>query len=410
MTDTPDLRLGVVGLGMRSDLAELAHRPGAGSRIAAVCDPDPTRRAEAPARFGPEVATTSDPGALAAMDLDAVFVLSPDHTHEEVGVALLEAGVPIFLEKPMAITTDGCDRLLTAARKSGARLYVGHNMRHLPVITAMRELIVSGAVGEVKAIWCRHFVGNGGDFYFKDWHADRRNTTGLLLQKGAHDIDVIHWLADGYTRRVTGMGGLAVYGQIDDRRPPSGGLMIEWLDPEHNWPPLRQTGLNPVVDVEDLSMVHMQLDNGVYASYEQCHFTPDYWRNYTVIGTEGRLENFGDGADGSVIKVWNRRGDYRPEPDLTVPVQTPQGTHGGADPLLVAEFLEFVRHGGTTLTSPVAAREAVATGYAATMSLRDGSSPRDIDPVADDLAEYFATGQTESGQVPTALDPPCVLT
>ena len=37
----------------------------------------------------------------------------------------------------------------------------------------------------------------------------------------------------------------------------------------------------------------MTLDNGVQASYEQCHFTPDYWRNYTVIGTEGRLENFG---------------------------------------------------------------------------------------------------------------------
>ncbi len=39
-----------------------------------------------------------------------------------------------------------------------------------------------------------NFVGSGGDFYFRDWHAERRYSTGLLLQKAAHDIDVIHWL------------------------------------------------------------------------------------------------------------------------------------------------------------------------------------------------------------------------
>ncbi|MFE7394434.1 Gfo/Idh/MocA family oxidoreductase [Streptomyces sp. NPDC057582] len=95
----------------------------------------------------------------------------------------------------------------------------------MPVVVAMRELIVNGAIGKVKAVWCRHFVGHGGDFYFKDWHADRRLTTGLLLQKGAHDIDVIHWLAGGYTRRVNAMGGLTVYGGIDDDDEDEGGSL-----------------------------------------------------------------------------------------------------------------------------------------------------------------------------------------
>ena len=40
-----------------------------------------------------------------------------------------------------------------------------------------------------------------------------------------------------------------------------------------------------MVDVEDISMVNMRLTGGIMASYQQCHFTPDYWRNYTVIGT-----------------------------------------------------------------------------------------------------------------------------
>jgi predicted dehydrogenase len=301
-----DLRLGVIGLGVRSTLADLAHRPGAGSRVIACCDQDPQMLAIAPQRFGSDVITTTDRGELLRADLDGVFVLTPDHTHEAIGVDFLHAGIPVFLEKPLAITTTGCDRILAAARTSGTRLYVGHNMRHMPVIVAMRRLIEEGAIGQVKAIWCRHFVGHGGDFYFKDWHADRMNTTGLLLQKGAHDIDVIHWLGGGYSRLVNAMGGLVVYGDITSRRERTGERMTDWLDPEHNWPPSSLRDLNPVVDVEDLSMMQMRLDNGVFASYQQCHFTPDYWRNYTVIGDEGRLENFGD-AEGATVKVWNRR-------------------------------------------------------------------------------------------------------
>src|SRR5699024_6136311 len=126
-----------------------------------------------------------------------------------------------------------------------------------------------------------------------------------------------------------------------------------------------QTGLHPVVDVEDLSMANLVLENGVLASYQQCHYTPDYWRNYTVIGTEGRLENVGDAAD-ATIALWNRRHAGHAEPDEVVPVPGAGGGHGGADPRLVAEFLEFALHGGPTATSPVAARQAVAAGVCAT--------------------------------------------
>ena len=49
------------------------------------------------------------------------------------------------------------------------------------------------------------------------------------------------------------------------------------------------------IDVEDTNMILMNLDNGVRACYLQCHFAPDIWRNYTFIGTEGRLENVNGG-------------------------------------------------------------------------------------------------------------------
>ncbi|NUR05997.1 MAG: Gfo/Idh/MocA family oxidoreductase [Nocardioidaceae bacterium] len=375
-----DLRVGVIGYGLRSGLVRLAHRPGAGSALAGICDPRAERREQAVANLGAGVVVVETVEDLLGLDLDAVFVLSPDHLHEEHAVAVLEAGAAAYLEKPMAITTAGCDRILATAARTGSKVYVGHNMRHMPVVAEMRRLVVEGAIGSVKAVWCRHFVGHGGDFYFKDWHAERAKSTGLLLQKGAHDIDVIHWLAGGYSRSVSAIGTLAVYGGLPHDGPggylPSTGWNAHALT---TWPPAAQTGINPAADVEDLSMMLMTLDNGVLASYQQCHFTPDYWRSYTVIGDAGRLECFGNGPGGE-IRVWNSRKAGYAEADLVVPIPAAEGGHGGADPSIVDEFLGYVRDGGETLTSVVAAREAVAAGYAGTQSLRSGGRPVAIAP------------------------------
>lgn len=379
------MRIGVIGYGLRSSL--LKHCPP--GSVVAVCDPRPQRRPEGIAGFD-----TVD-GLLGA-GLDAVFVMSPDHLHAEHVTAVLDAGVAAYVEKPLALTAADADAVLAVARRTGSPLYVGHNMRHMPVVLAMRALIADGAIGAVKAVWCRHFVGHGGDFYFKDWHAERARSGGLLLQKGAHDIDVIHWLAGGYTRRVTAMGGLTVYGGIADRTG-TGYLDAHDFDAYlANWPPAAQTGLHPTVDVEDLSMATLALDNGVYATYQQCHYTPDYWRNYTVIGDAGRLENVGDGP-GAEVRVWNRRHRGHAAPDHVVRLGAAEGGHGGADPAIVAEFLRHVRTGAPTLTSPLAAREAVATAVAATESVRAGGAPRDVPPPDPAITEHFSLDRGSSG-------------
>lgn len=106
------------------------------------------------------------------------------------------------------------------------------------------------------------------------------------------DIDVLHFLSGGRTARVNAMGGLVVYGDVVSNRqtePPnlskaSRAVQKASLD---NWPPGEQKNLSQTIDVEDVSMMQMLCDNGVLLSYQQCHFTPDYWRNYT--STSGSL-------------------------------------------------------------------------------------------------------------------------
>lgn len=387
-----DLLLGVIGAGKRGNLAACAHQPGRGSRIAACCDVNPGAFANWRERAGADLYTTPDVRELLARPLDAVFICSPDHLHEEHAVAALEAGKAVYLEKPMAITIAGCDRILDAARRTGTRLFVGHNMRYMGIIRKMKALIDAGAVGEVKSVWCRHFISYGGDAYFRDWHAERKNSTGLLLQKGAHDLDVIHWLCGARTTRVSAFGALSVYDRLP-RRDPADSPNVAF-NPAH-WPPRSQSGFNPVIDVEDQNVVIMQMERGILGAYLQCHFTPDCCRNYTVIGTDGRLENLGDEPD-SPIAVWNRRTDkYRLIPDEVHRAEAPaDGTHGGSDPLIVEEFLRYVRSGGPTTATPEAARMAVAVGCQATASLRGGGQPLDIPPLP--FPETSATQETRS--------------
>ncbi|GAB3976865.1 Gfo/Idh/MocA family oxidoreductase [Actinoallomurus acanthiterrae] len=387
-----DLRIGVVGLGLRLKLAEAAHRPGRGSIVAAVCDTDPAALEHAVRLFDAKIAVTDYRELLDRDDVDAIIVMTPDDTHERITVDCLQASKPVYLEKPMHITVTGCDNILRTAYETGTRLYVGHNMRHMSVVRLMRDIIAQGTIGEPKTIWVRHFVAYGGDYYFKDWHAERGRSTGLLLQKAAHDIDVVHWLGGGYTTRVNALGELTVYGDLP-RRAPGTPRPDGWLK-EFEWPPTARENLNHHIDVEDVSVMNMRLDNGIIAAYQQCHFSPDYVRNYTVIGTEGRLENFGD-RPGDTVKVWNTGPtDYRADCDIAFKVPYAEGTHGGGDLRILEEFCRFVRFGGPTDTSPVAARMSVAAGYMATMSLRDGGTPQDIPPLDPTLAAYFDRGQT----------------
>lgn len=386
-----DLKIGVIGSGGRGVIAGHAHHPGQGSRVVACCDLDPATLERNRETYGREIFTTGDYRLLLEQDVDAVFVTAPDFLHEEMAVTALCARKAVYLEKPMAISTEGCDHVLRAAFESKARLYLGHNMRHMPFVRKMKELIDGGAIGQVKTAWCRHFVGHGGDYYFKDWHAQREYSTGLLLQKGAHDIDILHWLCGGYSRRVNALGSLLLYGDVPDRAPAKA-LPTKPdfnIHEDFHWPPASQTRLNAQIDVEDVSMMQMQLDNGVLASYQQCHFTPDYWRSYTVIGTQGRIENFGNGEDGTCIKVWNRRKWGWSAPDEVHMIGNSAGEHGGADPLIVREFVRFAREGGATQTSPLAARYSVAAGHAATHSLREGGIPVDVAPVEDEIEDYF---------------------
>ena len=322
-------------------------------------------------------------------DLDGVFVTSPDFCHAEHATYTLEHGVGVYLEKPIAISIDGADKILRAAYDNKAKLVLGHNMRYMSFVLKMKELIDSGVIGDIKAIWCRHFISYGGDAYYRDWHADRKYSNSLLLQKGAHDIDVIHWLAGSYTKRVCGFGSLSLYDKLP-RREKDPEIPIDTSFNVTHWPPMEQKDFNPVIDVEDISMINMQLANGVQASYQQCHFTPDSCRNYTIIGTKGRIENYGDQHEDTTIELWDDRkvDSFRLHGDATFRTPPSKGGHGGSDPAIVRSFFSALRGEGAPNSTPQAARYSVAAGCLGADSIRSGGMPLEIPALPEELENH----------------------
>lgn len=286
-------------------------------------------------------------------DIDAIAVLTRDDQHKEHAIAALRAGKDVYLEKPMGITIEECDEIIEEWKKSGRKLMIGFNMRFMPMYQTMKKHIDAGAIGDVKAIWVRHFVGFGGHFYYQDWHRNSKYTNSLLLQKASHDIDVIHMLAGSYVKKVAAFGSLDFYDQPENFE--ADGLK-------------HQTDLE--MDVEDNNVLIMELENGVKASYLQNHFTPDYQRNYVVIGTKGRMEN--DEVNETITIKTRNTGSLEDMSDIVIQMKPTEGVHAGGDLRITESFIDYILEDKEPSVTPYDGRMSVAVGVKATESVREG--------------------------------------
>ncbi len=384
------MRLGMIGTGGRGSMYKLWMK-NPRVEVVAGADVNPAAR-ESFAQDLPDAFVAEDyRHVLDRKDVHAVAVCTPDFLHHQHAVAALQAGKHLFCEKPLAITIEDCDDILRAWQRAGVRMMVGFNMRYAYFCARMKQLVDDGAIGEVKTAWTRHFVGWGGRFYYHDWHASRRNTTGLLLQKATHDLDVMHWVCGTHTVRTAAFGKLMYYGgrMPDELRCSACEIRESCPDEAAKWGGHDdRCAFRKEVDVEDVSVMIMQYANGVQAAYQQCHFSPEYERNYTFIGTEGRIES--DEPHGKVY-LWRRTlGRNQTEPTEVFECASRFGGHGGADPVISEDFVNMVLDGAAPRAPAVAGRWSVAAGVCATQSLRNGGAPVDVPPLPDDLSHLDA--------------------
>ena len=383
------MRLGMIGTGGRGGMYKHWMKD---ARVEIVAGADVSEQARGAFQADlPRAFVTDDyRRVLERKDIDAVAVCTPDFCHHEHAVAALNAGKHLFCEKPLAITIEDCDDILRAYVRSGQRMMVGFNMRYAFFVNKMKELVDGGVIGKIQAAWTRHFVGWGGRFYYHDWHATRKNCTSLLLQKGSHDLDVMHWICGTHTVRTAAFGKLMRFGGDKPNDLRCGNCPDEYLciESQRRW----KGGddlccFRREVDIEDVSNMVMEYANGVQAAYLECHFSPDYERNYTFIGTEGRIES--DEPEGKVYLYRRIPGKNNTTPEI---FECPSrfGGHGGADPQIAEDFVKMVVDAAPPRAPAVAGRHSVAAGVCAAQSLRNGGMPVAVPPLPDDLKHLDA--------------------
>jgi predicted dehydrogenase len=301
-----EVRVAVVGVGNRGTLLlrNLIKIPGV--RVAAVCDVLPERAAAA-------AKIVSDAGGAARewqdfrkmldeqTEIDAVVVATPDWTHKDIDIAVLEVGKHLYAEKPLALTVEDCKLVVNAAREAKGIFQVGFQLRHDPNRSAAQKFIRDGGAGRV--LMC-HGIRHGGDLP-RDipWYFDRTRCGDIVVDQGIHILDQFTWAIGTHPVRALASGGTDLF--VND--PPGRTVM------------------------DNYSLI-FEYPNGVRVNFSHHYFDPP--------GFSGIQERVfaSDGAVDLVSATW------KPRARRSEPVKLPVPNAGrSADYMSLAAYIDNVR-------------------------------------------------------------------
>jgi len=203
-----ELNVAVIGVGNIGSAHAAALYGGMveGARLAALCDTDEGKRATLSEKYkGVPVYADAD-GLFSAGICDAVIVSVPHRHHAPIGIKAFESGLHVLCEKPIGVSVSDAKALISAAEKSGKVFSMMFNQRTNPVFRKVKELVDSGAVGQIKrAVWVitnwyrsQAYYNSGG------WRATWSGEGGgVLLNQAPHQLDLFQWIC-GMPSKVRG--------------------------------------------------------------------------------------------------------------------------------------------------------------------------------------------------------------
>ena len=439
---TPRKRYAVVGVGSRARMFTnaMTGKFRDTSEVVAVCDRNAGRLARAVKTIGETGA--SQPRAYAAADFDRmlretkpeyVIVTTTDASHDDYIVRALDAGCDVITEKPMTTTAEKAQRILDAVKRSGRQVRVTFNYRYSPPRTQIKELLMSGEIGDVISVdftWLLNTV-HGAD-YFRRWHANKANSGGLMVHKSTHHFDLVNWWLGAQPETVHAFGSRQFYTPDTARRmglsgphercltcpekqkcsfyfdlAADPGLKALYLDNEQYDGYYRdQCVWRPSIDIEDTMNVMVRYDNGAHLNYALSAY--DAWEGYHIAfnGTKGRIEHrivesggaagaakVQSGSESVSIRVIPMRGQARDiEPIIG------KGSHGGGDDVMLTEIFgngppdkykraSDERAGAWSALVGIAANKCFETGQTVRIAdLVTGLTPPERAPMPDRLA------------------------
>ncbi|UDY35190.1 Gfo/Idh/MocA family protein [Dermatobacter hominis] len=358
---TAPIRYGFVGVGMmgQEHIRDVAALPGA--EVVAVADPHEPSVAGARAAAGADVPAHPDvESMLAAEELDAVVISTPNHTHRQVLEPLWSTSLHLMVEKPLCTTVEDCVAVREAASRHDGVVWVGLEYRYMPPVQRFLAAVVGEGVGAVRSLSIRE---HRFPFLVKvdDWNRFSANTGGTLVEKCCHFFDLMRVVVPGEPVRVMASGAQDV-NHLDERYEAG------------------------VPDILDNAFVIVDFDSGARALLDLSMFAEGsaFEQELVAVGDAGRVQvelpGFMEQVRGrrAVLTIGSRGEGWpveRTELDADDRVLH-EGAHHGASFLEHVEFCAAIRDGRAAAVGVDDGLWSVAMGVAAHRSIDEGRPVR----------------------------------
>jgi predicted dehydrogenase len=354
-------RIGVIGLGQRiAHVLAAMQEVGWRLRIEGQVDPAPVGApilAAAGIAEGPAFETPAE--LLARGPYDLVMIGTPNHLHFEHINLALDAGYPVFAEKPIVRTQS--ESLALAARLAGAGprppLFIGLVMRSMPIVRAVIARVDSGALGEIVSIDAtEHLPPEHGGYLARNWRRRQAWGGSYLLDKVCHDFDIFGRIAGARPARIASFGGRRIFTPERGETAPR-----TWDDGEaaYAFDPGWQ-GANDAfqsdMDVTDHQTAMIEYENQIRLSFHANSHVGLAERRWYVAGTEGTLI-----ADLVRNRLMVRRALSRAKPERLDFGERTEDAHNGADQAMARDLLASLEAGAAFPVTPFDSLEAGLT-------------------------------------------------
>lgn len=211
------VRLGIIGSGRRGRGVAILIKDLPGLVITACADILPERLDDILQHTPANTKKYSDYRSLLDdKNVDAVFIASPEHLHYQMAVDALAAGKHVYLEKTITHNIEEAIDLERRVNQSDLIFQVGHQYRSFPLYQKVKEVIDNKWLGDILHFECQYHrnsdwrfpVSKNSTERMTNWRMYKEYSGGLMTELSAHQLDIVNWMTDSHTEKVTGIGGI----------------------------------------------------------------------------------------------------------------------------------------------------------------------------------------------------------
>jgi predicted dehydrogenase len=344
---------------------------------------------------------------------DVVVISMPDHLHHQPCLQALDAGYDVLLEKPIAQSEQECREVLAKTQQTGKIVGIAHVLRYAPYFIELREIVRSGAIGDVVSVQHLEPVefSHLNHSYVRGIWRNSKKSTPILLGKSCHDLDILRWIVGKHCTRISAFGRQSFYTQENAPEGSAGRCLDCGVEAECAFSALksyiekgrrvnmhlmeviprdrqakkaaaleamRTTNYGRCVfrmgdnDQPEHIVASMEFEDGITASFSMVGLCSYSGRRTRIMGTRGDIVGdmktftHTDFATGKKISWGNTPADIE---------GYKKAGHGGGDAGFVRDFIEAVyKQDFSVLTSTVEASvESHIMGYRAEKSRLNGT-------------------------------------